>query len=53
MSGAKWAGNVTVTIATESFRYVSDGLPNHALADSYLIPIGQAQPFTDFEVKKT
>jgi hypothetical protein len=50
---AQWADTVTITPDGTSFRYVSDGLPNHALADAYLVPLGQQQPFTDFEVKKT
>ena len=49
---ANWSGNVTVTSDGTFFRYQSNGLPNHALAETYLVPIGQQQPFTDFEIKR-
>ncbi|WP_309664759.1 hypothetical protein [Tabrizicola sp.] len=47
---ANWAETVTITPDGTSFRYVSDGLPNHALTDAYLVPIGHEQPFTEFEI---
>lgn len=50
---AKWSEAVTITESGDSFRFQSDGLPDHDLAETYLVPIGQAQPFTDFEVKIT
>lgn len=53
VNAAQWSDNVTVTTDGTSLRYVSNGLPNHALADAYLVPIGQEQPFTDFEIKQT
>jgi hypothetical protein len=53
VASAKWADTVTITPGGTSFRYVSDGLTNHALAEAYLVPIGQEQPFTEFEVKLT
>ncbi len=53
--GAKWSDNVTVTLTSDgtSFRYQSNGLPSHDLAKAYLVPIGQEQPFTNFEIKAT
>jgi YHYH protein len=53
VTSAKWADTVTITPDGTTFRYVSDGLPNHALAEAYLVPLGQEQPFTEFEVKPT
>lgn len=53
VNAAQWSGDVTVTTDGTSMHYISNGLPNHALADAYLVPIGQEQPFTDFEIKQT
>jgi hypothetical protein len=50
---AAWAETVTITLTADSFRYQPDGLPDHPLADAYLVPIGHEQPFTDFKVKQT
>ena len=33
-----WGDNVTVTFEDGKFRYVSDGYPNHALNDEYVMP---------------
>ena len=38
LQGAKWASNVTVTIADGKFRFVSDGLPNHERQAEYALP---------------
>ena len=38
LEGAKWAGNVKVTIADGTFRFVSDGLPNHERQAEYALP---------------
>jgi len=51
VAGAHWSDGVTITQNAGSFRFQSDGLPNHDLAEKYLVPIGNAQPFTNFEQK--
>ena len=38
LKGAKWASNVKVTIADGTFRFVSDGLPNHVRQAEYALP---------------
>ncbi len=38
LEGAKWAGNAKVTIADGTFRFVSDGLPNHERQAEYALP---------------
>ncbi|MGA9276380.1 YHYH protein [Ilumatobacter sp.] len=38
VEAAQWGDNVTVTVSDTSFRFESDGLPNHELADEYLVP---------------
>ncbi len=48
VQAAQWGENVTVTLGTDSFHYESNGLPNHDLAEGYLIPIDvNSQPFAD------
>jgi YHYH protein len=47
---ASWGKNVKITYFDDvfQFQYVSNGLPNHTLADEYLIPKDVAsQPFKD------
>jgi YHYH protein len=44
IKAAKWGKNITITIGDRSFRYRSKGLPNHKLADSYVVPKGNNQP---------
>ena len=53
VTAARWADRVTITVDGTSFRFESDGLPDHPLAKAYLVPVGQEQPFTDFEIKPT
>ena len=53
VNAAQWGSNVTVTTDGTAMRYVSNGLPNHDLADAYLVPIGQEQPFTEFQIIPT
>ena len=50
---AQWADTVTITNEGAVFRFASNGLPNHDLAEAYLVPIGQTQPFTEFEIIPT
>jgi hypothetical protein len=58
---ADWGKNVKITFFDDVFQYqyVSNGLPNHTLADAYLVPKDVAsQPFKDdpassFDVKKS
>ena len=40
IEGAKWASNVTVTITDGTFRFVSDGVPNHERQAEYALPSG-------------
>lgn len=42
LKSAKWATNVTATIADGKFRFVSDGLPNHERQAEYALPSGGA-----------
>ncbi len=43
---AQWGDNVEVTVDGESFRYKSNGLPNHELPDQFLVPNeGNMPPF--------
>jgi YHYH protein len=44
IKAANWGNNIKVTIGTNSFRYVSKGLPNHEMPDQYLVPKGNNQP---------
>lgn len=53
VNAAKWSKDIKLTISKDSFHYVSSGLPNHPLPEQYLVPKGQAQPFTEFEIKDT
>ncbi len=39
VASAKWGGNVTIELEADSFRFRSDGLPNHPLANAYLVPV--------------
>jgi hypothetical protein len=41
---ARWSGNVTITVGDDSFTFVSNGIPDHELADQYLIPRGAPNP---------
>ncbi len=43
-----WGDNVTVTIGDDgTWNFVSDGIPNHELADQYLVPGGDFTPPVD------
>jgi len=59
VAGAAWSENVTITLGDGSFRYQSDGLPDHELPESYVVPkTPGASPFSnlpdsDFEIMKT
>lgn len=41
---AQWSDTVTITLATDSFRFESNGIPDHELPDEFLVP--QAGSFT-------
>ena len=48
VQAAQWGENVTITLGEDSFRYESDGLPNHDLPEKFLIPKNvRSQPFSD------
>lgn len=48
IQAAQWGENVTITLGEETFRYESDGFPNHELPEKFLIPNDvQSQPFRD------
>lgn len=48
IESALWGNNVTITLNGDSFRYESDGYPNHDLPEKFLIPKDvQSQPFSD------
>jgi hypothetical protein len=48
IEAAQWGENVTITMGDGSFRYESDGFPNHELPEKFLIPIDiGSQPFGD------
>jgi YHYH protein len=59
IKAAKWGKNIEITIGEDSFRYVSQGLPNHEMPDQYVVPKGNNQPpfgkddDTQFEVVNT
>ena len=59
IKAAKWGSNVTVTLSDTTFRYQSDGKPNHALPTWFLVPKEpNNQPFknkafADFTVYRT
>lgn len=38
VQAAQWGDNVTVTVADSSWRYESNGTPNHELPDQFLVP---------------
>jgi len=41
-----WADNITITMSDGSFQYQSDGIPDHALPDQYVVPKdGNMPPF--------
>lgn len=43
---AQWGDNVEITMSDDSFRFVSNGLPNHELPDQFLVPNeGNMPPF--------
>jgi YHYH protein len=44
IKAAKWGDNIAITIGDGSFRYVSKGLPNHAMPDQFVVPKGNNQP---------
>ena len=43
---AEWGDNVTLSVDTKSFRFQSNGKPNHPVADEYLMP----DPFSSCNV---
>jgi len=46
VAAAHWSENATVTIGETTFRFVSDGIPNHDVAESYVVPAaGNMPPF--------
>jgi hypothetical protein len=59
IKAAKWGSNVTIEKSEKTFRYKSDGFPNHELSTKFLIPKDiSSQPFkdnalTDFNVVLT
>uniref|UniRef100_A0A540VJD1 YHYH protein n=1 Tax=Litorilinea aerophila TaxID=1204385 RepID=A0A540VJD1_9CHLR len=59
IQAVQWAENVTITLGEDTFRYQSNGLPNHDLPEKFLIPKNPAnQPFSnktldDFNVVTT
>jgi YHYH protein len=44
IKAAKWSGKVRITINQDTFRFESNGLPNHGLPDQYLIPANGVPP---------
>ncbi|MEN8707330.1 MAG: YHYH protein [Nocardioides marinisabuli] len=38
VQAAQWGDNVTITIEDGSFRFESDGLPDHEIPDQFLVP---------------
>lgn len=38
LDAAQWGDNVTITVSDGSFRFESDGIPNHELPDQFLVP---------------
>ena len=38
MAAAAWADDITISIGADSFRYQSDGIPDHTLPDAYVVP---------------
>jgi YHYH protein len=44
IKAAKWGENIEITIGKDSFRYVSEGLPNHEMPDQFVVPKGGNQP---------
>ncbi|MGL4489156.1 MAG: YHYH protein [Rhizobiaceae bacterium] len=59
VKSAKWGKNIEVTIGEDAFRYVSKGLPNHAMPDQYVVPKEGNRPGfandddSEFEVRDT
>ncbi|MEZ4632437.1 MAG: YHYH protein [Deinococcales bacterium] len=48
IQAAQWGDNVSITLGEDSFRYESDGFPNHELPEKFLIPKNiRSQPFSD------
>jgi hypothetical protein len=48
IQAAHWGDNVTITLGEDTFRYESDGYPNHDLPEKFLIPKNvRSQPFSD------
>jgi hypothetical protein len=48
IKAAQWGKNVTITMDKATFRYQSDGFPNHELPTKFLIPKDvSSQPFKD------
>jgi len=50
VAAANWSEDVTITMDAEgnTFRFESNGMPNHAFAEQYLIPTNpNEQPFAD------
>lgn len=46
VEAAQWGDNVEITLADASFRFASNGLPNHELPDQFLVPNdGNMPPF--------
>jgi YHYH protein len=41
---ANWGKNIQITLGNGSFRFVSEGLPNHELPEQFLVPKGDNQP---------
>ncbi len=44
IEAAQWSDTIELTVDDDSFRYVSDGLPNHELPDQFLIPNADNMP---------
>lgn len=38
LGASGWGDNVAITLGEDTIRYVSDGYPNHALNDEYIMP---------------
>ncbi len=38
VKSTRWGDNVAITFVDGNFRFISDGLPNHALQDEYIMP---------------
>jgi len=48
LDSAKWSDNVSITVTSDSFNYISDGIPNHELPDQFIVPAdGNRPPFNN------